>query len=137
VVSIVLHLLIVLVFFLAAVPEFFMLMNMKPICSWFVGHGISNFTSIVTLFVVLIMLATGISLSLGLVLASRGEDWYLERQYLWQAKHPGKGEGLNSLENISNALSDSINRLQILSQSMKAQIAILSRISGSVEVHQF
>jgi hypothetical protein len=110
-----------------------MLTKMQAVFSWFLAHGISNAIHVLMAFIILIMLATGISLSLGLALISMVTDRYQERQYR-RTRGPSNGENINALTDILNLLSGSIIQLQAGSQDLEAQIKELSHLSENAGV---
>jgi hypothetical protein len=129
-----LRLLGVLGFCFSAVPAFLLLTKMQAFFSLLQAHGMTNNMHVITAFIILIMAATGIFLSLGLALLSMGEDWYLKRQHLKEGAHLPGGEGLNALTDILDTLGDSIMRLEARSQTLQAQMKNISRLSQNAGV---
>jgi hypothetical protein len=121
-------------FCLALVPVFIVLANMSTIISWLPAHGVTNFRQIVTMLIIPILAGTGGLLSLGVVAASLGADWYLEKMRVWRKKNDPAAQTLNGLTSIVDSLKDSINRLRELSQSMKTQVRGLSSVSRNAGV---
>ncbi|MDR3248644.1 MAG: hypothetical protein LBT39_07645 [Treponema sp.] len=125
--------LVVVVFCIFTLPVFIMLTKMQVFFSWFLAHGITNIIHVLMAFVILIMLATGVFLSLGLALISVAADWYTERQYR-RTRGQTNGENINTLTGILNLLGGSITRLRDMSQALKDQGKELSRLSENAGI---
>jgi hypothetical protein len=120
------------VFCAAITPGLIALANMPEIIAWCLDHGAVSFMRAVDVFIVVILLGTGVLLSLGIVVVFRLEEWYLEKKRA-AAPRVEAEEGLGKLTKLIDSLGDSINRIRELSRVIDAQTRIIHRIGQSLQ----
>jgi hypothetical protein len=115
---------VVSVFCIVMIPIVIILMNMFGIISWLFEHGLHDFISVNTTFVVLTLGSTGLLLILGLFLISRGEEWFLKHKGRSPFdKRGGSDEhaGPFSFSAIMNSLDNSVSQLREISRTVDAR----------------
>jgi hypothetical protein len=89
----------------------------------------------IDIFVVVILLGTGVLLSMAIVVASRLEERYLEKKYYASRPPEAVGE-LGRLAKSLDVLNDSINPLKELSKAINEQTRIISRLGWKLQNFQ-
>jgi hypothetical protein len=122
------HLAAIPIFCLLLVLVVIILMNMSGIVARFMARESANFMYVALALFLLIIVCTGVLLSLGIGAICIGEDLLRKRKSPLLRETPSTG-GLSGLTDIMNSLDDSIGKLKKASQCLSDQTRLLAQIS--------